>query len=336
MKTPLERLPVPTKRFSHIHIDLVGPLNPACEGKNTLLTVIDRWTGWPEAFPMTMYGDAANSKACATVLVRQWIARWGVPDSITSDRGSQFTSDLWREICHLLGITRDQTSSYHPQYNGKIERMHRCLKNSLRARLQGRTNWMAELPWVMFGLRAASNLDTVSPSILVTGQQPALPGQLVVQRSVIDDASVYGRELASAMSAQRFTGNPWHGQGKRRSKVPQDLWTARQVLVRADKVQPSLQHKYSGPFRVLRRWGKVFRLQMEHRDETVSVDRLRPFYVDDSDDGRQQTTPDVGPEDHSTERDSDDWPTLNNRPKRTVRRPHRLGYLNFFVHCLFV
>ena len=146
----------------------------------------------------------------------------------------------------------------------------------------------------MFGLRAASNLDTgVSPSILVTGQQPALPGQLVVQRSVIDDASVYGREFASAMSAQRFTDNPWHGQEKRRSKVPQDLWTARQVLVRADKVQPSLQPKYSGPLRVLRRWGKVFRLQMEHRDETVSVDRLRPFYVDDSDDGRQQTTPDV-------------------------------------------
>ena len=47
-KMPLERLPAPTKRFSHIHIDLVGPLNPPCEGKNTLLTNIDRWTGWPD------------------------------------------------------------------------------------------------------------------------------------------------------------------------------------------------------------------------------------------------------------------------------------------------
>ena len=40
-KMPLERLPAPTKRFSHIHIDLVGPLNPPCEGKNTFLTIID-------------------------------------------------------------------------------------------------------------------------------------------------------------------------------------------------------------------------------------------------------------------------------------------------------
>ena len=61
-KSLLERLPAPNKRFSHIHIDRVGPLNPACEGKNVLLTVIARWTGWPEAFPMTLYADAANAK----------------------------------------------------------------------------------------------------------------------------------------------------------------------------------------------------------------------------------------------------------------------------------
>ena len=71
-KMPFERLPAPTRRFSHIHGDLVGPLNPACEWKNGLLTVIERWTGWPEAFPMIMYGKAANAKACTKVLVRGW------------------------------------------------------------------------------------------------------------------------------------------------------------------------------------------------------------------------------------------------------------------------
>ena len=142
-KAPLERLPAPTKRFSHIP---VGELKPACEGKHTLLTVIDMWTGWPEAFPMTMHGDAANTKACAKVLVRQRITRWGVPDIITSDCGSQFASDLWLEVCRFMGIARDPTTSYHPQHNGKVERMHRCLKNSLCVRLLGRANWLAELP----------------------------------------------------------------------------------------------------------------------------------------------------------------------------------------------
>ena len=70
-KSLLEGLPAPSKRFSHIHIGLVGPLNPACEVKNVLIAVIDRWTGWPDAFPMTMHGDAANAKAYAKVLLRR-------------------------------------------------------------------------------------------------------------------------------------------------------------------------------------------------------------------------------------------------------------------------
>ena len=126
---PLERLPEQTKRFSHIHFDLVGPFNPPYEKKN-LLTIIDIWTVWP-----------AKAKAYAKVLVRELLFRWGVPDIITSDRGSQFVSYLWLKVCSLIGIERNPTTNHHPLHNGKIERMHRSLKNSLRARIPGRVNW---------------------------------------------------------------------------------------------------------------------------------------------------------------------------------------------------
>ena len=190
-----------------------------------------------------------------------------------------------------MGVARDPTTSCHPQHNvmgvahpqhnGKVERMHCCLQ---RVRPLGRANWLAELSRVMFGLRAATNLDTgVSLSQMVAGQQPTLPGQLVFQRANIDNASVFGRELASAMAAQRFIENPWHGKAKLRTQVPQDLWTAKKVLVRVDKVQHSLEPKYTGPSRVVRRWGKCFRIQFEHKDDNVSVDRLRPFYEKETD-----------------------------------------------------
>ena len=152
--------------------------------------------------------------------------------------------------------------------------MHRCLKNSLRARLLGRVNWLSELPWVMLGLRAASNLDTgVSPSILVTGQQPTLPGQF--------------------------------------------------VLVRADKVQSSLVPKYTGPFRVLRRWKKCFRLQLENRKDTVSVDRLRPFYEDEAD-HREPVTDvvDTGKSDIIDDHVDD---LVVRRSNRTMSPPIRFG-----------
>ena len=319
-KSLLERLPAPSKRFSHLHIDLVGPLNPACEGKNVVLTVIDRWTGWPDAFPMTMHGDAANARACAKVLIRRWIAMWGVPDVITSDRGAQFVSELWIEMCKLMGIARNTTTSYHPQHNGKIEKMHRCLKNSLRARLLGRPNWLAELPWVMLGLRAAANLETgVSPSLLVTGQQPALPGQLVVERSNIDNPSAFGRELSSAIANQRFVENTWHDKKKSRARVPDDMWTAKRVLVRADKVQPSLAPKYTGLYRVLHRWRKCFRVQLDNKTDTVSIDRLRPLYEDEA--LRSASNETV-----NSSADDDVLPALISRSRRNLQPPHRLGY----------
>ena len=65
-----------------------------------------------------------------------------------------------------------------------------------------------------------------------------------------------------------------------RTHVPQDLRTAKKVLVRVDKIQLSLEPKYIGIFRVMRRWGKCFRIRFESRDDNLSVDRLRPFYDD--------------------------------------------------------
>ena len=215
-----------------------------CEGKSTLLTVIDIWTGWPEAFPMTMQGEAVNAKACAKLLVHQWIPILGMPDIITLDRGSQCVSDLWLQVCNLMRIARDPTTSYHPQHNWKVERMHRCLKKLTMRPFAWHGKMACRVIMGDARLRAATNLNTgVSPFIIVTGQQPTLPGQLVVQRANIDNASVFGRELTSAMAVQRFIENPWHRKAKMRTHVPQDLWKAKKVLVRVDKVQPSLEQK---------------------------------------------------------------------------------------------
>ena len=75
----------------------------------------------------------------------------------------------------------------------------------------------------MLGLRAAANLDTgVSPSMLVTGQQPALPGQLVVARANIYDASDFGKALASAMAAQILRETPWHGKENDKARTGSD------------------------------------------------------------------------------------------------------------------
>jgi transposase InsO family protein len=66
--------------------------------------------------------------ACAKDLTFTWISRFGVPKMIPSDRGPQFTSNLWHQLCEMLNISHKQTTAYHPKLNGTVERLHCRLK----------------------------------------------------------------------------------------------------------------------------------------------------------------------------------------------------------------
>ena len=116
----------PTERFDHVHIDIVGPL-PYANGFRYLLTCVDRFTRWPEAIPIV----DIQTETVADAFFSGWIARYGTPATITTDRGAQFESKLWDNLCNQFGIIRNRTTSYHPQSNGMVERFHRQLKPPL-------------------------------------------------------------------------------------------------------------------------------------------------------------------------------------------------------------
>ena len=118
-RAPLHKFERATARFAHVHVDLVGPL-PSSRGFTHLLTVIDRFTRWPEAIPLSQTDAAAIGSAFAL----QWVARFGVPTDITSDRGPQFTSEIWRALTETMGTKIHHTTAYHPQANGLVERFH--------------------------------------------------------------------------------------------------------------------------------------------------------------------------------------------------------------------
>ncbi len=67
-----------------------------------------------EAIPL------ANTAAAEVpaALLSGWICRFSVPAIITSDRGAQFTSNIWNSLCLLLQIKQQPTTAYHPQANG--------------------------------------------------------------------------------------------------------------------------------------------------------------------------------------------------------------------------
>jgi hypothetical protein len=101
VQVPPQHILVPTHRFSHIHMHLLGSL-PASKGFTYLFTIIDRTSHWPEAIPIA----ATSTVDCANALFQGWVSRFGVLAVITSDRGSgtQFTSSLWAALSSLLNI----------------------------------------------------------------------------------------------------------------------------------------------------------------------------------------------------------------------------------------
>jgi hypothetical protein len=187
-------------------------------------------------------------------------------------RGPQFTSAVWAALCRLLNIQHIPTTAYHPQSNGLVERFHRRLKDALRARAAG-GSWATHLPWVMLGIRSAWREGTdFSPAEAVYGAQPILPGQFLAAEE--DPSPSFLSDLQGILAGRDLLPTSHHSTPAPQ-ELPEDLLLAKHVLVRRDRHVPPLAAAYDGPFLVLERSLRFFKLQVGDRVDTVSTLRLK-------------------------------------------------------------
>ena len=171
---------VPDQRFTHCHVDIVGPL-PESEGFKYILTIIDRTTRQLSALPLR----EPSAKACSQAFLLHYVSLYGIPSACTSDQGSNFVSSLFQEMQNSLGIKINHTPIYWPQGNGLIERSHRTLKDKIKAQLEEmgqnfQDKWIQALPWALLGQRTAYNKDLgTSSSELTLGTHIQVPGSIL-------------------------------------------------------------------------------------------------------------------------------------------------------------
>lgn len=151
-KVPLVSAPLIDTPFRRVAVDLIGPISPPSGTKNRyILTMVDYATRYPEAVALR----SIDTETVAEALVEMF-SRVGVPSEILSDRGTQFTSALMREVGRLLGVKQLHTTPYHPQANGLVERFNGTLKGMLKKMCEERpTDWDRYLPAILFAYREA-------------------------------------------------------------------------------------------------------------------------------------------------------------------------------------
>ena len=274
-----QKFPV-TSRFRTVHIDLVGPLPVSSKGHTHILSILDRFSRWYEAVPLR----STTAEAVVEALWIHWISRFGLPNFFITDKGSQFESRLFNEVCEQLGVKHRRTTAYHPAANGLVERIHRTFKNSIRCLISRFRDWERALPSALLAVRTAISDLGVSPSLLVYGEQIAIPSVLLDLPVTYneEDVSEFLRSLMSDLALIRDfvlrNDDTLRGPSNIEIVPPIDYSLHKRVWLKDPIYRGSFAPKYLGPFDIKEVQYPVVTLIKDGSPYKVSVDRIKPCF----------------------------------------------------------
>ena len=132
-----------------------------------LLVIIDHFTNFVEAFPAVR----ATAQTVVRILLENIIPRYGIVETIDSDRGPHFVSKISRDTMKALGINWEYHTPWHPQSSGKVERMNGEIKRQLtKLMLETKASWIKCLPLALLNIRTQPRTDLgISPFEMLYG-----------------------------------------------------------------------------------------------------------------------------------------------------------------------
>ena len=275
--------------MERIAMDIMGPVRYETKnGCKYVLVITDYFSKWVDAFPLERH----TAEDIAQVLLTKWIAYWGCPMSIHTDRGRDFDSKLIHEVCDLLEIEKTRTTSYHPSGDGQVERNNATICAMLATVIDKNTDWDELLPYVMMAYRSTVHSATgESPNMIMFGKQNALPIDVMTEvnhdlrhlRSIdyvnkVEEDIRYCHQRVrettkrAALRQKRYYDRRYHLNDFRRGD---------QVMKRRKAGLEKFSDRWDGPFVVLQRLSDVnYRIQKspQHRPDIVHHDMLKLYY----------------------------------------------------------
>ena len=279
--------------LERLGMDIVGPFETTPRGNTYLLTVIDYFTKWADAYPIPDH----TAPTVATVLVEKFFTLFGVPHTIHSDQGTEFMSNLMTEIWKLLGVERTRTSGFAPHSAGEIERFNGTLQTLLKAYVNAqRDSWDILIPYVTSAYRMTPQRSTgLTPNFLMLGKEINNPIDVVLNHNTSQEEvcpHYYAQDLKETMQ-QAFQYARIHlGKAAERQKRNYDLRTKPICYNEGDWVwyfytplkKTKLASPWLGPFKITKKINDVVvQIQRNSRAaaKIVHVDKLKKYHGDD-------------------------------------------------------
>ena len=150
-----------------------------------MLVVSDYFTKWVDAILL----KTQEATHVAEELVNRFISIFGEPLQVHSDRGINFQSKVFQEVCSLLGIEKTRTTARRPQNDGMVEHANRTIQNMIASYVSDKQDdWDEHIPLLMLAYRSSIHVTLgVSLAMMMFGRDLTLPIDMAVGRPVRDD-----------------------------------------------------------------------------------------------------------------------------------------------------
>ena len=121
---------IPTWKWEVINMDIITGLPQTCEQHDSILVIVDRMT---KSSSFLAVKTTYSAEDYASLYINEILRLHGVPLSIISDRGPQFTSHFWKSFQKGLCTQVNLSTTFHPQTYGQAERTIQTLEYMLRS-----------------------------------------------------------------------------------------------------------------------------------------------------------------------------------------------------------
>lgn len=285
IKIPMKITSTSKVPFQKIFLDIVEPINPISHsGNKYILTMQDDLSKFTIAIPLLNQ----EAKTIAEAFTENFILKFGCPEEVQTDQGTNFMSQLFKNVCKLLKISKLNSTAYHPQSQGALERFHRTMGEYLRNYcIQDPSNWDSWIPFAVFAYNTTPHSQTTfMPFELIFGFKPTLPNSIQTHPDPPYNFDDYCTELKYRLQTSWSIAKEQLLQHKERSKKIYDSNTFSKTFHEGDDVLLEIENQSStktkplrdGPYKVIKKVSDENSIiQIGNKFVTVHNNRLRPY-----------------------------------------------------------